>query len=511
MNAIVAALALLAFSTGAPVPKITVSPETHVTGPLDKDGNIDFAAAVDEAFGKGIAPEDNAAALLWKAIGPGCLGKRTLPPGFFRKLGIDELPEKGEYFVELDDFLKKQGLSRKETHLICGELEFATVWLWSTKRYPILAKWLKANETSLAVAVEASKRREYFVPCAHQTDSRLKLVAGMDGIHLRTCREIGLALTARAMLRTSEGKFDDAWGDLLACHRLGRLICRGGGLFDVLHGCSVDLMATHADQAFLDCATWNAPQWQKCDRDLRVLPSYPSLADKVVFVERLMKIEILLFIRRNGLRAFDSPFQGKTPEPPTAEEAKTLAEFDWGQYLREHNRRFDQIDAAFRAKTREFRLKALDQLDMEIKDLGPKADLVQQLGGNVDADETTEFFRRPLLALPTKNLWKVQSVNDRAEQSHRIFRIAVALKIHQLEKGRYPAKLEELAPRVAPSEWLDLFSERPLVYRVDGKGYRLYSVGVNGSDDGGPSNDSDSFDNDDLGVVQPIPETRPRD
>src|SRR5882762_11725864 len=43
---------------------------TRVTGPLDKEGYIDFHAALNNHFGKGVTPETNANVLLWKALGP---------------------------------------------------------------------------------------------------------------------------------------------------------------------------------------------------------------------------------------------------------------------------------------------------------------------------------------------------------------------------------------------------------------------------------------------------------
>src|SRR5438094_5975588 len=43
---------------------------TYVTGPLDKDGYIDYAAALNERLGRGVTPENNACVLLWKALGP---------------------------------------------------------------------------------------------------------------------------------------------------------------------------------------------------------------------------------------------------------------------------------------------------------------------------------------------------------------------------------------------------------------------------------------------------------
>ena len=54
---------------------------TYVTGPLDKNGYIDYAAALDERLSKDVTTANNANALLWKAIGPG-LPPATIPDGY---------------------------------------------------------------------------------------------------------------------------------------------------------------------------------------------------------------------------------------------------------------------------------------------------------------------------------------------------------------------------------------------------------------------------------------------
>src|SRR5947209_7995811 len=58
----------------------TVSKETtYVTGPLDKDGYVDYAAALNERLGKGVTPETNANVLIWKAIGPRPQAAKPMP------------------------------------------------------------------------------------------------------------------------------------------------------------------------------------------------------------------------------------------------------------------------------------------------------------------------------------------------------------------------------------------------------------------------------------------------
>ena len=44
---------------------------------------------------------------------------------------------------------------------------------------------------------------------------------------MQKCREMVNALTARAMLHAGQGRREEAWQDLLACDRLGRLLAQG--------------------------------------------------------------------------------------------------------------------------------------------------------------------------------------------------------------------------------------------------------------------------------------------
>ena len=68
-------------------------------------------------------------------------------------------------------------------------------------------------------------------------------------------------------------------------------------------------------------------------------------------------------------------------------------------------------------------------------------------------------------------------------------RLRLALRIHGLEHGAYPAALEELASLLDGDVPLDVFTGEALHYRRDGNTYRLWSVGPNGTDDDGAGDD----------------------
>src|SRR5687768_1448475 len=98
---------LLAVPAAAdPKPRITVGKDTtFVTGPLDKDGYVDYVAALNDLRGKGVTPDTNAAVALWQALGPRPDGQPR-PAAFFKALDMTEPPAAGHYFVELRPFLR---------------------------------------------------------------------------------------------------------------------------------------------------------------------------------------------------------------------------------------------------------------------------------------------------------------------------------------------------------------------------------------------------------------------
>src|SRR5439155_27247352 len=146
--------------------KFTISKETtYVTGPLDKDGYIDYAAALNERLSKGVTPENNANVLIWKAIGPRP-ERREIFAEFFRQLGMEAPPEKGEYYVDLFKYLKEQFQIElgDEAWQIDEHFQRAMERRWTAKEYPKLASWLKSVEKPLDLMVEASRRPHFFSP-----------------------------------------------------------------------------------------------------------------------------------------------------------------------------------------------------------------------------------------------------------------------------------------------------------------------------------------------------------
>jgi hypothetical protein len=73
----------------------------------------------------------------------------------------------------------------------------------------------------------------------------------------------------------------------------------------------------------------------------------------------------------------------------------------------------------------------------------------------------------------------------------------LAVLTYEAQKGRWPQSLEELVEEgLLERVPMDPYSDGPLVYRVTGEGFTLYSAGEDFLDDGGESGEWDQFGTD---------------
>jgi hypothetical protein len=497
--------------------KLTISKETtFVTAPLDKQGHVDYVTALNERMRQGVTPENNANVLIWQALGPHP-ERATMPAEFFRWLGIPAPPERGDYFIDLNDYLKEHTKidPGKQTDAFWERFERASRRPWKADDEPHLAGWLKANEKPLAVAVEASKRTHYFSPLVpHQREKGLtsSLLPSVQ-----RCRGLASALAARAMLRVGQGKEDEAWHDLLACHRLARLIAHGGTLIEFLVGVSLDGIASQADLAFLAGTKPDAKYIKGYLHDLQNLPPFPAVADRVDLAERFTLLEIITLIDRHGLRALEGLAGNQLKDLADVAE-RALRDVDWDPALKNANRWYDRLAADLREKDPGARRKKMRQFDTDVRALKAETSdletLVLLLDEKGNAQERGKRLGDVLITMLIPAVHKVQEAADRAQQIRDNLTVAFALEEYRKERGGYPKTLDALAPDYLQSVPGDLFSGKALIYRPAfpktvgfANGYLLYSVGVNGKDEGGRTY-GDQPPGDDLPVRMPLPELR---
>ena len=498
-------------------PLFTLSKETtYITEPLDKDGYVDYETALNERLGKDITPENNANALLWQALGPNLDG-RTVLPEFFRWLKVPAPPERGEYFVGISQYATGELKLKpgEQTRELYTQRSWAAKRPWVAPDYPQIAAWLKANEKPLAVVIEATNRPEYYHPLV----SRKSGDEGWYGLFGalvpggRKYPELASALAARAMLHAGAGRFDEAWQDLLACHRFGRLLMRGADQGEFMVGAGIDQVASDAELALLDRANPTAKQAQAWLRDLQHLPPIPPSANKLDPGLRFTFLNTTMLVQRDPIKTLNvlAILTGRPRPLPRGENPEAQPALvdlvDWDSLLRAGNVWYDRLVAAHRMKDRAAREKEIDRIEAEVKalekDTGAPAAVIEVLrkgkASGKEVSKKLEYFLRDYFLILIRQLRRAA---DRTEQAQRNLHLAFALAAYRGERGGYPEKLDALAPKYLEEVPTDLYSGKALIYHPSENGYLLYSVGVNGLDEQGRGHD-DTPRGDDPSVRMP--------
>ena len=299
--------------------RFTISKETtYVTEPLDKDGRIDYSAALNARLGKGVSKENNANVLIWRVLGPRPEGGREMPPEFFKLQGVEAPPEKGDYFIPLEKYVRDnfKGDQNKQENILYEQMRDVMRSPWKVEDHPEIAIWLEINKKPLALAIEATKRTHYFSPLVPTKSD--KGSSGLVGVLLpgvQRCRSIAPALAIRAMRRLDKGDIDGAWQDILACHRLGRLVGSGACLIEAVVGYALEGIASRAELVFLDRGESIAQATRSVRGDLQSLPLLPTASDKIDLGERFIFLDIIMMIDRQGLEYLNFLAQVRSSNP----------------------------------------------------------------------------------------------------------------------------------------------------------------------------------------------------
>lgn len=455
-----------------PVPKITISKETTwATEPVGVDGFIDYLEVVNRRHSQDVTIENNAAVLLYQALGPSPDGTRQ-PDQFFRRMGIEPPPDDGMYFQLGQHF---------------GEALFEAMERpWATQEFPEIADWLRGNATALLAVTEAVERPRYFSPLVV---SDAKPNAAMMDVALpgvQQSRGVGRALAARAMRHLAEGSQLDAWRDLMTIHRLGRLIGQGPTVIEYLAGAGIEAIAIEGELRFLSATKPSAKLFAMYRKPLDRLPPLATVADKLD-VERLMFLDTAHRLARGQMRLEPIALTLETLEGGIKDDLITTLAKDsviqsvqWDAVLRSANQWYDRLGETARIADYCDRADALRQFDQDVKELIVKrrvtADIPALLKGQAGMNEAMSDVLISLLN-PSNN--QICYAEGRAIQRMRNLEIAFALAHWRSEHDSYPDSLEMLAPKYVATVPNDIFNGRPMNYERTAEGFRITSVGPN--------------------------------
>jgi hypothetical protein len=487
---------------------------TFVIGPLDKNGDIDYEVALNAELSKGVTAANNANVLLIRAFGPKPEGS-DMPPAYYRWLECELPPANGDYLIDIYRFTTRViQVPESQREALYEFQSRATKYPWVPKDCPPLAEWIKGNEKVLALVHEAAKRERYFNPLVtRKADGEPSALIGVLLPTVQKCREFASLLSGRATLRIGEGKYDEAWADIVACFRLGRHISYGGTLIEGLVGVAINNIAANAAFAYLDRAPLTAEQARARMKELADLRPFAPLADKIGLCERMMGLDVVQSMRRGPVNARWLREILEINRELTDDEKKAYAQVEWATVMQTMNKWYDRNAEIIAMKNRAERMKAADQVDKDLKELKVKFAEPDAIKKMLESKDVQKVLGKALGEFLTTTLTpayqKVMQAHDRAAQTDRTLQVAFALAAYKADTKKYPAKLEDLTPKYLKEVPTDLFlDDKPLIYKLREKGYQFYSVGVNGKDDSGKTYGDDPPGGDDLGLALPLPEPK---
>jgi hypothetical protein len=466
---------------------------TFITAPLDSNGDPDYLEYLNHQRSEDVTAENNAAVKILQAYGPEFEGE-PLPEDYFRRLGIEPLPQDGDYFVELEHWVENlkypEGDSELEltdefwddSYRLADKVEFARRHPWSEAQFPLLARWLEENRKSMNLFREAAEQDYFFDPIVRQEPGTPILEAKHFAAQMR--RRLVRATEINAMKYLQERKIEQALAEAYAIRRAARCNRRASFLVEALLVYGLETNAVEIECRIAQSGLVTAEQLISYRQQIQQLSRIPPPVDAIE-PELCRLLDAMLVTGRKNPWA-----SGWVGDAEAMWIACQHSSGEWETAMRIPHPYFERVEAAFRLETYPQRQSALnscidDMQYLSIEAYGP-SHTVWALAAGRKAKGSLCGKRWTSLLFPT---WPViDTAHCRTEATHLLGSLIFALEIYKLKQGDYPPTLDSLVPDYYETIPLDPFVERPFIYHppetADGR-YQLYSVDLNLVDNGG--------------------------
>ena len=505
--AVVAAGIALQVIAGEPAPRakqngqaaalpFTVSSETTILeGPLTESGLVDYLAAFNEQGMQGIAPEDNAAVVYLKAFGPAELPYEYRDQ-YFEELGIEPLPNDGEYLEPIGDYIVRvAGDDKWKQEELQQQYYQAMQMAWQDEDCPEIAQWMKENEPYLELAIKATEYEHYFMPQIRLNPTG-ENVLERGGMEMSTSLEDMVAyLQMRAMRRLADDDLTGAFEQLIAIRRLDRQRAQSywstGANFPGQHYYEV----YRVEEQLLVHRDYSAKYSRLFVASMSKLPEIRPLAETFDQAERYASLDQIQQLSMGNLGFLrDYGRSNYTSRPVNlCMQLAMEEEIDWDEVMRTVNEWFDRLVEVAEHETWEERRDAYGTFLEEYQELMSENTLMPV--EEMDPENYTRFLAAQIVALRFQQIYMRFELPMMTEARRSLRMASMAIEAYERDNETYPRELDDLVPGYLTEIPTDPFSGEGVLYQRRGRQYLLYSVGQNTRDDDG---DYDYYEKDDV-------------
>ena len=520
---------------GAGIENLQVSLETtYLTEPLDDDGYVDYVAGMNEHLQSGFSLEENAAPLIWQALGPEEIRDDELREVIVNELKVDPFDDSPYYFTSVHRFCRevRPDLDPSDAAWPVGDDEeqlnslfqatfaeqkwaalhalirgypqqcfsstdnadhlwgpyFATqAYPWTRDTYPFAAAWLDHNEPYFELLSRAARRGHFYTPMVDGTE--ISQLSAVSLLHLYIMKEAMRAIASRAMLRIGESDAAGAWEDIVTLHGLARHLAADPYQTARIDAMEWKVFAYNIEEALLCAQIADETQLEAIAEQHAKIPPLPPLTDVVNVGERYFVLDCLCNAARYGgaaqaLEYDDMISAADIDDDRPVQDWWINRRVNWNNVLRETNDRFDRAAAAITLPDYHQRYQACESLIAELnkkqQDAADDATL-SHLSGRAAERRIIAVYLSKL----QPDYRRLVRWDQNCQVRHRLTAVAIAVERFRLTNHEYPAGLDELGPPYFEVLPADGFTGGAVRYHRTGLGRLLYSVGHDQMDEGG--------------------------
>ena len=351
-----------------------------------------------------------------------------------------------------------------------GEIAGKDLAEWTEEETEVIKEDLEKNQECLRLIVEAAS----FEKCRFDLDYAASHAIRLP--HLSKMRNCARLLARDALLKAREGKTDEALESVRAGLRIGNAFLDEPILTSQLVRIAIGSLMFTASQRILDEDDASPAILKRLLEELDIAEGRAALA-RALQGERCFQIDMYEKVIKDPALLAQMGLPGARPYSPSSRKAFGII-YSLGRPLF----RRDEIFALSIMR----RMTDLSKLPY----YKAKADL-----DKLEQDMQSPPFYRLLstMLLPSTRSHLQEARN---EVKIGLAQLALALKIYKAEEGKYPDSLSELVPDILQELPQDPFTGKDFVYKREGEGFLVYSLGENETDEGGKWDDKNRYQHD---------------